>query len=58
MAKNQVAVSKPDAEWEAEDDVRTLARAEEIRRDPKRLARAKAMAKKKLAELKTVAESK
>jgi hypothetical protein len=44
--------------WQAEDDMRTLARAEEIRRDPKRLAAAKAEAKKKLEEIATVAATK
>lgn len=58
MAKTKAVDVGPDAEWQAEDDMRTLARAEEIRRDPKRLAKAKDMAKKKLAELKTVAEVK
>lgn len=38
-------------DWRAEDDMRTLARAEEIKRDPKRLAAAKACAKKKLEEV-------
>lgn len=46
-----------DASWVAEDDMRTLARAEEIRKDPKRLAAAKAMAKKKLAEIQAVADT-
>lgn len=41
----------------AEDDMRTLMRAEEIRKDPKRLAAAKAMAKKKLAEIQAVADT-
>lgn len=47
-----------DAKWRAEDDMRTLARAEEVRRDPKRLAAAKKMAREKLAELQAVAGSK
>lgn len=47
-----------DAKWRAEDDMRTLARAEEVKRDPKRLAAAKAMAREKLAELQAVAGSK
>lgn len=32
--------------WQAEDDVRTLVRAEEIRKDKDRLRRARALAKK------------
>ena len=44
--------------WQAEDDMRTLARAEEIRRDPKRLAAAKTVAKQKLEEIAVVAATK
>ena len=40
---------------QAEDDMRTLMRAEEVKRDPKRLAAAKACAKKKLEEVASVA---
>ena len=45
-----------EAKWRAEDDMRTLARAEEVKRDPKRLAAAKAMAREKLAERQAVAK--
>lgn len=52
-------------EWEIRDDMRSLVRAEEIRRDPKRLAAAKKMAKEELTNLqnavqdtKTVADKK
>jgi len=41
-----------DKEWQAEDDMRALVRAEEIRKDPKRLKAAQAMAKKRADELK------
>ncbi len=44
-----------DKDWQAESDMRTLMQAEEIRRDAKRLAAAKACAKKKLEEVATVA---
>lgn len=44
-----------DAKWRAEDDMRTLARAQEIKGDPKRLAAAKKCAEEKLAELQAVA---
>lgn len=37
--------------WQAEEDMRTLARAEEIRKDPKRLKAALAKAKEKIDEL-------
>lgn len=38
-------------EWQAESDMRTLAEAEEIRKDPKRLKAAMAKAKEKIEEL-------
>jgi len=44
-----------DSKWRAEDDMRTLARAQEVMADPKRLAAAKKMAKEKLAEMQAVA---
>ncbi len=40
--------------WHVEDDLRTLARAEEIKRDPKRLAAAKECAQKKAEALQAV----
>lgn len=43
------------ADWQAEDDMRTLARAAEIRKDPKRLAAAQKLAQQKLLELAQVA---
>lgn len=39
-----------DKDWQADSDMRTLIQAREIERDKSRLAAAKAMAKKKLAE--------
>lgn len=42
---------KREAEWRAEDDARTLIRADEIRRDKARLKGAKAYAKKRADEL-------
>ena len=44
-----------DKEWQAEDDMRTLVRAEEIRKDTKRLKAAQATAKKRADELKSLA---
>ena len=55
MKKGIRAMStKSEAEWQAEEDMRTLMRAEEIRKDPKRLKAAKDAAKKKLEEMKAV----
>lgn len=39
------------SEWRAESDMRALAEAEEIRKDPKRLKAALAKAKEKITEL-------
>lgn len=38
-------------EWQVEDDLRTLSRAEEIKADPKRYKAALAMAKEKIQAL-------
>lgn len=44
-------------DWEIDGDVSTLARAEEIKADPKRWARAKKRAGERAAEMKKVAEA-
>lgn len=49
--KNMTAASGEHDKWQAEDDMRTLARAEEIRKDAKRFKAAVAMAKEKVKEL-------
>jgi hypothetical protein len=51
-------VMRSDSEWMAEDDLRTLVRAKEIRKDKQRFAAARALAKKKLAEMRDLAEDK
>ncbi len=48
------AMSVDDKKYQAEEDVRTLVRAEEIRKDKSRLRRAITMAKKQLAALQGV----
>lgn len=45
-----------DLDWQTEDDLRTLQRAIEVQKDPKRHAAARALAKKKLAEIKEIAD--
>lgn len=40
--------------WQAEDDLRTLVRAAEIKKDKARTTRAMALAKKQMAELEKV----
>ena len=44
-----------DDEWRVESDLRTLMDAEKIRRDPKRLAKAQALAKTRMLEAASVA---
>lgn len=50
---NEVAI-KPDEEWRVEDDMRTLMQAREIQADPKRMAKVKALARKKLEHVASV----
>jgi hypothetical protein len=54
MAKGAIPM-KPDEEWAAENDLRTLLEAEKIEKDPKRFKAAKEMAKQKLLMLASVA---
>lgn len=39
-------------QWQIEEDLRAVARAEAVRKDPARMAKVKALAKEKLAESK------
>lgn len=58
MAKkssNAIATRISEDDWQTEDDLRTLMRAEEIEKDPKRLANAQKLAKQKLLDLAAVA---
>ena len=55
MPRGETATpTKQDLKFQAEDDVRTLVRAEEIRKDGKRLERAKKEARAQFAALKKV----
>jgi len=42
-------------DYQCEDDLRTLVRAEEIKKDPKRFAKVTALAKKKMMDMAAVA---
>jgi hypothetical protein len=44
-----------DDDWRAESDLRTLIEAEQIEKDPKRLKKAKELAKKRLLEVAAIA---
>lgn len=46
--------SKSEAEWRAEDDLRTLMNAERIKKDKQRYSKAMEIAKKQHADLKAV----
>ncbi|MGL6289239.1 MAG: hypothetical protein ACRC2H_00965 [Silanimonas sp.] len=61
MAKSKASPANsvglmPDAEWQAEEDLRTCLRYKEIMKDPKRKAAMKKIATKKLAELQSINE--
>jgi len=57
MGKNSglIAARKDEELWRVEDDLRTLQRAEEIEKDPKRMDKVRALAKEKLMELASIA---
>ncbi len=57
MAKSNKVKIAEDEEWRVESDLRTLMDAEKIRRDPKRLAKAKALAKARMLEAAAVASA-
>jgi CRISPR/Cas system-associated endonuclease Cas1 len=50
------AMSADDKKWQAESDMRTLAQAIEINKDPKRLAAARELAKQKITDLQKIAK--
>ena len=52
---NAISMRKEEENWRVESDMRTLIEAEQIEKDPKRLAAAKKLAKERLLELASVA---
>lgn len=48
-------LAAPRDDWEVEDDIRTLMRAREIQRDPKRMAAVQKMARQKIEDMKNLA---
>lgn len=50
MAKASTAIAS-DNDWEVEDALRTLTRAEEIKKNPKMMAKVRAMAKDKIKRM-------
>ena len=55
MAKKTAVLVKPDEEWRAEADLHTLMEAEKIGKDPKRMAKVRALAQKKMMEVASIA---
>lgn len=53
--RRSYAVPAVDDEWRVEQDLRTLAEAEAIEKDPKRMAKVTALAKKKMLEMASIA---
>lgn len=55
--KGIIAVpDKEESKWQIEEDVRTLERAEEIRKDPERMSRAVKMMEDKMDKIKSFVE--
>ncbi len=52
MAKS---ICTPSEDWRVESDLNTLIECEKIEKDPKRLAKAQALAKKRMLEVAAVA---
>jgi hypothetical protein len=55
MATKKLRVADAADDWQTEDDLRTLVRAREIEKDPKRMKAAQELAKKKMVEVAAVA---
>lgn len=53
--KLRASIEAADDEWRVQDDLRTLCQAEEIQKDPKRMAKVAALAKKKMVEMASIA---
>lgn len=51
MSKTTPAAPRAPDEWEIREDMRTLVRAAEIKKDPARLKRAQAMAREEIQNL-------
>lgn len=53
MRTNKVKASalKEEDEWRAQDDLRTLLEAKKIQKDAKRMAKVRALAKQKMADM-------
>ena len=52
---NTISMRKEEDDWQTQRDLETLMECERIEKDPKRLAKAQALAKKRLLDLAAVA---
>lgn len=52
---NAISMRKEEDDWQTQRDLETLMECERIEKDPKRLAKAQALAKKRLLDLAAVA---
>jgi len=59
MAKGEIAMPTKnyEDEWRTEEDLRALCRAKAVEKDPERMKKVKALAKKKLDDSKAEAEA-
>lgn len=55
MAKVKSLASPSETDWRVEDDLRILIECEKIEKDPKRMAKVRELAKKKMLDFATVA---
>ena len=58
MAKKSsggIAIASAPTDWETENDLRTMVESEAIEKDPKRLAKVQALAKKKMMDMAAIA---
>ena len=55
MAKGSLAATKAEDDWQVEDDLRICLACEKIEKDPKRMAKVRALAKSKLLEVAALA---
>lgn len=54
-SSNTVSLRSGEDDWQVESDLRTLMECEKIEKDPKRMAKVRALAKKKLMEVAAIA---
>lgn len=56
MAKNKtLGIASADVSWEVQRDLETLIECEKIEKDPKRMAKVRALAKQKMLETAAIA---